>query len=107
MCAQPLYGYFLDRTGLTKQVVIVIGCLVVLAGFFFTFAYAPLLRYNIILGAIVGGAYVGVTFIAGSYAVESYVDRVGRRYGFEYSRARLWGSLGFAAAAAFSGRLYN
>jgi OHS family lactose permease-like MFS transporter len=35
------------------------------------------------------------------------VDRVGRKYGFEYSRARLWGSLGYASAAAFTGRLYN
>jgi OHS family lactose permease-like MFS transporter len=32
---------------------------------------------------------------------------VGRKYGFEYSRVRLWGSLGFASAALFSGRLYN
>jgi OHS family lactose permease-like MFS transporter len=51
--------------------------------------------------------YLGITFIAGSYALDSYVDRIGRSYGFEYSRARLWGSIGFASAAVFSGRLYN
>jgi MFS transporter, OHS family, lactose permease len=56
---------------------------------------------------LVGGLYMGVTFVAGAFAVESFVDRVGRKYGFEYSRARLWGSLGYASAAAFTGRLYN
>lgn len=107
MCAQPIYGYLSDRMGFRKAVPAGIACLVVLSGFFFSFLYAPLLQWNIVVGAVVGGAYLGFTFIAGSYALESYVDRVGRRYGFEYSRVRLWGSLGFASAAIFSGRLYN
>lgn len=107
MAAQPLYGFLSDRFGLRRTVPLAIGLLVVLAGLFFTFVYAPLLKANLLVGAIVGGLYLGVVFVAGSYAVESFVDRVGRRYGFEYSRVRLWGSLGFAAAALFSGRLYN
>jgi OHS family lactose permease-like MFS transporter len=107
MVSQPLYGYVSDRLGLRKHVPFAIGVLVAMAGLFFSFVYAPLLRWNLIVGAVCGGAYLGVTFVAGSYAVESYVDRVGRRYGFEYSRARMWGSFGFASAALFSGRLYN
>jgi OHS family lactose permease-like MFS transporter len=107
MCAQPVYGYLSDRLGLRKGVPVGIAGLVIGAGLFFNFVYAPLLKWNLILGAIAGGAYLGFTFIAGSYAIESFVDRVGRKYGFEYSRARLWGSLGFATAAVFSGRLYN
>lgn len=107
MCAQPIYGYLSDRMGLRKVVPAGIAVLVIGTGLFFAFVYAPLLRWNIVVGAIVGGAYLGFTFIAGSYAIESFVDRVGRAYGFEYSRARLWGSLGFASAAVFSGRLYN
>lgn len=107
MCAQPVYGYLSDKMGFRKIVPTAIALLVILSSTFFTFAYAPLLHWNIVVGAIVGGAYLGVTFIAGSYAIESFVDRVGRKYGFEYSRARLWGSIGFATAAAFSGRLYN
>ena len=107
MCAQPLYGYLSDRMGLRRVVPAAIAFLVVLSGLFFSFVYAPLLRWNLVAGAAIGGIYLGVTFIAGSYALESYVDRVGRKYGFEYSRVRLWGSLGFASAAMFSGRLYN
>lgn len=107
MCAQPLYGYLSDRMALRKTVPAGIAVLVVMAGPFFTFVYAPLLRWNIVAGAILGGIYLGVTFIAGSYAIETFVDRAGRKYGFEYSRVRLWGSFGFAAAAAFSGRFYN
>ena len=107
MCAQPLYGYLSDRTALRKIVPAGIAVLVIMAGPFFTFVYAPVLHWNLVVGAILGGIYLGVTFIAGSYAIESFVDRAGRKYGFEYSRVRLWGSFGFASAAAFSGNLYN
>ena len=107
MCAQPIYGFLSDRMGFRKAVPAGIAVLVILSGLFFSFVYAPLLQWNIVVGAAVGGIYLGVTYIAGSYALESYVDRVGRKYGFEYSRVRLWGSLGFASAAIFSGRLYN
>lgn len=107
MLAQPAYGYFSDRMGFRKVVPVFIALLVILAGPFFLYVYAPLLYWNLPVGAVAGGLYLGLTFMAGSYALESYVDRVGRRYGFEYSRTRLWGSIGFATAAAFSGRLYN
>jgi OHS family lactose permease-like MFS transporter len=107
MLAQPILGYVSDKMGLRKVVPVTIGCFVVLACVFFSLVYAPALRANLPLGALAGGLYLGVTFVAGPFAIESFVDRVGRKYGFEYSRARLWGSLGYASAAAFTGRLYN
>ena len=107
MCSQPIYGFVSDRIGERKNLLWVVSALCSMCGLFFVYVYAPLLKSNIMIGAVIGGAYLGVTFIAGSYAVESYVDRIGRRHGFEYSRVRLWGSLGFASAALFSGRLYN
>lgn len=107
MLCQPLYGYISDRIGLKPRVPLFIAFMVALAGLFFPFVYAPLLHANVIAGAAVGGLYLGLTFVAGSFALESFVDRVGRRYGFEYSRARLWGSLGYASAAVFTGRFYN
>lgn len=107
MISQPIYGYVSDRMGLRRHVPLTIALLVILSGLFFVFVYGPLLRANVLAGAVAGGLYLGVTFVAGSFAIESYVDRVGRKYGFEYSRARMWGSLGFASAAVFSGRFYN
>lgn len=107
MLAQPAYGFLSDRMGFRKVIPFLVAALVVFAGPFFLYVYAPLLKISLPMGAVAGGLYLGFTFMAGSYALESYVDRVGRRYGFEYSRARLWGSIGYATAAAFSGKLYN
>jgi OHS family lactose permease-like MFS transporter len=107
MCSQPVYGVISDKVGTRKHILWAVGALCSLCGLFFVYVYAPLLKANLLLGAAVGGVYLGVTFIAGSYAIESYVDRIGRRHGFEYSRVRLCGSLGFASAAMLTGRLYN
>jgi OHS family lactose permease-like MFS transporter len=107
MCSQPIYGFVSDRIGMRRHILWGVSALCSLCGLFFTFVYAPLLTLNILLGAALGGLYLGVTFIAGSYAIESYVDRIGRRHGFEYSRVRLWGSIGFASAAMMSGNIYN
>jgi OHS family lactose permease-like MFS transporter len=107
MCSQPIYGFVSDKLGERKHILWVVSALCTMCGLFFVFVYAPLLKANIMIGAAIGGVYLGITFIAGSYAIEAYVDRIGRRHGFEYSRVRLWGSLGFASAALFSGRLYN
>jgi MFS transporter, OHS family, lactose permease len=107
MCSQPIYGYLSDRLGERKHILWLVSALCTLCGLFFVYIYAPLLKTNILIGAAIGGIYLGITFSAGSYAIESYVDRIGRKHDFEYSRVRLWGSLGFASAALFSGRLYN
>jgi oligosaccharide:H+ symporter len=49
------------------------------SGLFLVYVYGPLLKTNILAGAALGGIYLGVTFMAGSYAIESYVDRIGRK----------------------------
>jgi OHS family lactose permease-like MFS transporter len=107
MCSQPIYGFISDKVGMRKHILWTVSALCTMCGLFFMFVYAPLLKANLLLGAAIGGLYLGVTFIAGSYAIESYVDRIGRRYGFEYSRVRLCGSLGFASAAMMTGHLFN
>jgi len=107
MCSQPVYGYVSDKLGMRKHILWAIGLLCMASGLFLVYVYGPLLKTNVLAGAALGGIYLGITFIAGSYALESYVDRIGRAYGFEYSRVRLWGSLGFASAALLTGRLYN
>lgn len=104
---QPIYGFISDKIGMKRQVLVFLAIMVGCCGPFFLFIYEPLITTNIFIGAALGGAYLGLTFIAGSFALESYIDRVGRQYGFEFSRVRLWGSLGFAFAAYFSGTLFN
>lgn len=107
MCAQPIYGFVSDKVSMRKHILWVVALMCMGSGLFLSRIYGPLLKTHVMLGAALGGIYLGITFIAGSYAVESYVDRIGRAYGFEYSRVRLWGSLGFASAAMLTGRLFN
>ncbi len=107
MCSQPIYGFVSDKVGMRRHILWAVAALCLTSGLFLVYVYGPLLKSHVLLGAALGGIYLGITFIAGSYAVESYVDRIGRAYGFEYSRVRLWGSLGFASAAFMTGRLFN
>lgn len=107
MIAQPLYGVISDRFGLKKNILWIISILSACTGPFFIFVYKPLLEFNPWIGAIVGGLYIGAAFQAGGGAVESYADRVGRTYGFEYGRVRMFGSIGFAAMSFFIGQFMN
>ena len=107
LCMQPLYGYISDKIGLKKNILFFISLLLVFVGPFYIYVYGPLLQYNVMLGAIVGGLYLGTAFLAGIGAIESYIEKIGRKYGFEYGKSRMWGSLGWAAATFFSGQLFN
>ncbi len=104
---QPVYGVISDKIGLKKHILWFITALLVLSGPFFIYVYGPLLKYNVLLGAIVGGVYLGAAFQAGCGAVESYIEKIGRKFDFEYGKSRMWGSLGWAAATFFAGQLFN
>ncbi|MEH7583822.1 MFS transporter, partial [Priestia megaterium] len=107
LCMQPLYGYISDRIGLKKHILFFISCLLVFVVPFYIFVYGPLLQYNVLIGAIIGGLYLGVAFLAGIGAIETYIEKVSRKYKFEYGKSRMWGSLGWAAATFFAGQLFN
>ena len=107
LCMQPLYGYISDKIGLRKSILTFVSVLLIFVGPFYIYVYGPLLKYNTILGAVVGGIYLGTAFLAGVGAIESYVEKIGRKYNFEYGRSRMWGSLGWAAATFFAGQLFN
>lgn len=107
LCAQPLYGFIQDKLGLKKTLLKVLGLLLLISGPYFIFIGTPLLRFHVVLGAISIGLYVGATFFAGIGALESYTERVSRIVGFEYGRARMWGSLGWAGATLLAGMLFN
>lgn len=106
LCAQPLYGFIQDKLGLRKNLLLVIAILLILSGPFFL-GFASILRWNIFIGSIFGGLYVGMTFNAGIGVLESYTERVSRIRGFEYGRARMWGSLGWASATFVAGHNIN
>lgn len=103
----PFYGYFQDKLGLKKHLLYLIGALLLTSGPFFIYVYAPLIQFDIILGAFIGGIYFSLTFFAGVGICETYIDRVGRTTGFEFGKVRMWGSLGWAFATFFAGKLFN
>lgn len=107
LCMQPIYGYISDKIGLKKNILFFISLLLVFVGPFYIYVYGPLLQFNVLLGAAVGGLYLGTAFLAGIGAIESYIEKIGRKYQFEYGKSRMWGSLGWAAATFFAGQLFN
>ncbi len=56
----------------------IVTVLLVLIAPFFLYVFAPLLKTNIWLGALSGGAYIGFVFSAGAGAMEAYIERVSR-----------------------------
>jgi OHS family lactose permease-like MFS transporter len=85
----------------------VVSVLLVLIAPFFLYVFAPLLKTNIWIGALSGGAYIGFVFSAGAGAMEAYIERVSRNSGFEYGKARTFGCLGWALCATTAGMLFS
>jgi OHS family lactose permease-like MFS transporter len=100
--AQVFYGFIQDRLGLRKNLLWFITALLILsAPAYLCFSY--LLKLNILLGSIFGGLFIGMTFNGGIGVLESYTERVARQSNFEFGRARMWGSLGWAVATFLPG----
>ena len=104
--AQVFYGFIQDRLGLRKNLLWFITALLILSGPAYLF-FSYLLSLNILLGSIFGGLFIGLTFNGGIGVLESYTERVARQSTFEFGRARMWGSLGWAVATFFAGLLFN
>jgi len=107
ICFQPVLGIVSDKLGLKKNLMWVVTLLLVFIAPFFLYVFAPLLKMNIWLGALSGGAYIGFVFSAGAGAMEAYIERVGRHSGFEYGKARTFGCLGWALCATTAGILFS
>ncbi|MFE8149938.1 oligosaccharide MFS transporter [Brenneria goodwinii] len=104
---KPIYGYIMDKIGMSKALLYFIVVMSALMAPFFVYVYQPLLISHTMLGIIVGAIYLSFAWYAGVAACESYADRYSRISGLEFGQVRMWGSLGWAIAASFSGVLFN
>lgn len=107
ICFQPVLGVISDKLGLKKHLMWIVTILLVLIAPFFLYVFAPLLKTNIWLGALSGGAYIGFVFSAGAGAMEAYIERISRNSGLEYGKARTFGCLGWALCATTAGMLFS
>lgn len=104
---KPIYGYILDKIGMSKCLLYFVVAVSALMAPFFIYVYQPLLLSHTMLGIIVGAIYLSFAWYAGVAACESYADRYSRLNGMEFGQIRMWGSLGWAVASSFSGLLFN
>lgn len=106
ICYQPFFGIISDRLGLKKNLLWVFVGLLVLIGPFFVYLFPALLKTNIILAAIVGGAYLGAIFNGGVGVIEAYIEKVSHVNNFEYGRVRVFGNIGAAISTFVTGHLF-
>ncbi|PKG24610.1 MFS transporter [Niallia nealsonii] len=107
ICYQPFFGIISDKLGLKKNLLWVFIILLVFIAPFFIYIFPALLKTNIILAAIIGGAYLGAIFNGGVGAIEAYIERVSHLNGFEYGRVRVFGNIGAAVSTFVTGHLFN
>ncbi|QUY48573.1 MFS transporter [Serratia plymuthica] len=104
---QVAFGLISDKLGLRKHLLWAIVILLILFAPFFIYVLAPLLQYNIYVGALAGGLYLGFVFSGGAGAVEAYIERVSRTNRFEYGKVRVSGCVGWAICASITGLLFS
>lgn len=104
---KPIYGYILDKIGMSKYLLYFVVVMSALMAPFFIYVYQPLLLSYTTVGIIVGAIYLSFAWYAGVAACESYADRYSRLNSMEFGQIRMWGSLGWAVASSFSGLLFN
>jgi len=87
---KPIYGYILDKIGMSKYLLYFVVAMSALMAPFFIYVYQPLLLSNTLLGIVVGAIYLSFAWYAGVAACESYTDRHSRLNGMEFSSWAAW-----------------
>lgn len=102
-----IYGVIQDKLGIRKHLMWVISIILIATGPFLIYVYEPLLKSNFIVGVILGSVLFSLGYLSACGLIDSYVEKISRKFGFEYGQARLWGCLGYAAAAAIGGLFFS
>lgn len=102
-----LYGVIQDKIGTKKYLIWFQSIFLIGTGPFIIYVYEPLLQTNFYPGALLGGLYFGAGFIAGVAFLESYAEKLSRKFNFEYGTSRMWGSIGYACATLIAGLLLS
>jgi OHS family lactose permease-like MFS transporter len=107
VCVQPLFGFISDKLVYRKNMMWLLAIIITLFAPYWIYVFAPLLKYNVIIGALAGGVYIGLAYGAGCGVCEAYIDKVSRASGFEFGRARMFGGVGAALGTFAAGKLYG
>lgn len=107
ICYQPFFGIVSDKLGLKTNLLWVFVILLIFIAPFYNYIFAPLLQTNIIIGSLIGGAYLGAVFNGGVGAIEAYIEKVSRVNSFEYGQVRMFGCIGAATSTFVTGQLFT
>lgn len=102
-----LYGVIQDKLGIRKNLMWLVSIILIATGPFLIYVYEPLLTENFLLGVVLGSILFSLGYLSACGLIDSYVEKISRKFGFEYGQARMWGCLGYAAAAALGGLFFK
>ncbi|KEA49965.1 sugar:proton symporter [Mangrovibacter sp. MFB070] len=107
VAVQPFFGFISDKLVYRKNLMWMLAIIITLFAPYWIYVFAPLLKVNVILGALAGGIYIGLAYGAGCGVCEAYIDKVSRATGFEFGRARMFGGFGAAIGTFIAGKLFG
>lgn len=101
-----IYGVIQDKLFIKRSLLIFNATIASLIAPFFIYIYAPLLKYNFIVGAWVGALVLSAAYLSAVGILEATTERFSRIFGFAYGQSRAWGSFGYALSALLAGFLF-
>lgn len=101
-----IYGIVQDKLFIKRNLLIFNAVISTFIAPFFIYVYAPLLEYNLIFGAWIGGIVLSAAYLSAVGILEATTERFSRVFGFAYGQSRAWGSFGYAISALLAGFLF-